>query len=149
MLSIFMKPLMDCLLTVATGTVSDSLVAAVATGTVSDSLVAAAALAVLATLAAHQVTHSGVGVASDGLADAVHATQTTLHNVAGRVGDSARSIASGLEQVAYRAVDGAKKTTTTAGVATILTVAASVATVLAVGHLVLLYARKNRIILSS
>lgn len=66
-----------------------------------------------AALAAHNIAHSHVGVARNRAANAVEARQTTLSYVASCVGYGTDSVARGLEEVADRAVQGAKETTTT------------------------------------
>lgn len=98
--------------------------------------VATAHAATTTALAAHQVAHGRVGVASHGVTDAVNTAQTLLYNVTGGVGYSASGVASSLQQVADRAVQGAEQATSTAGVATILAaIAAGVAAVATIGHL--------------
>jgi hypothetical protein len=108
-------------------------------------------------LAAHQVAHGGVGVARHGLANAIHTAQALLGDVAGGIGHSAHGASSGLDQVAYRAVDLAEQTvvatgllathhigTTTLTIGTAALALSTTAAVTTIGHYALLLSAKKR-----
>jgi hypothetical protein len=61
-------------------------------------------------LAADYITYSHIGVACYRATDSIHTTDTLAHDVAGRIGDCADSLTSGLEKMADRAVNLTEKT---------------------------------------
>ena len=100
----------------------------------------AASTARAAVAAAYQVANSLVGAASHSLAKRVDATETTSNDVSGRVGDSARYVASGTKHGAERAIKLGEKSCT-AGTS-IAPISARVS-ILTCGHLLLLYFDKK------
>jgi hypothetical protein len=64
--------------------------------------------ATVAALAADYITHGGIGVTGYRATDIVHTFETLAHDVAGRIGDRADSLTSGIKKVADRAVDTAE-----------------------------------------